>query len=324
MIPPAPYLGRKKIYTAPDNGEMVRWLGPAIAKKTWRRLTGGAEVDHWRLAIRRGGARLAATTGEPDVGGFQWLEAPPGHFHADPFLLEHDGKTWTFFEDYDYGKKLGVIACAAVEGDRLGKAEVVLDRPYHLSYPHVFRDGGELYLIPETGANGTVELYRCEAFPGKWRLERELFRGKAVDTTVWIEDGVYWFFVTLQEPRGRAGQLWLFSAPSLTGQWTPHPANPISTDVRNCRGAGAIFRAGGRLYRPSQDCGGVYGRSFTLNEITAWTAGAYKERPHVTVNPVWGKKWIGTHSYAQAGDIEIIDGCERIPAWAIQNVEHKV
>ena len=44
--------------------------------------------------------------------GFRWIAPPKGHFWADPFLLDHDGRRWVFFEDYVYAKKRAFIACA--------------------------------------------------------------------------------------------------------------------------------------------------------------------------------------------------------------------
>ena len=73
-------------------------------------------------------------------------------------------------------------------------------------------------------------------------------------------------------------QLWLYYSADILGDWISHPANPISTDIRSSRGGGAIYREGERLIRPSQDCSGNYGRSFTLNEILVLNREEYRER----------------------------------------------
>lgn len=318
-IPAAPYLGKKQIYRAPTNSEMVRWLAPVLTGKALRRLVRRSTVKHWRLAIRYG-ASLRPGSGEtPDLRGFRWVESPKDRFYADPFLLAEGGRTWVFFEDLDYVTGLGRISCAEVEEGGLGNPVAVLERPYHLSYPCIFRDGGALYMIPETGSNSTVELYRCLRFPDQWELEKELFQGKAVDTTLWVDGGLYWFFVTLQEPRGFGTQLWLFYASTLTGEWTRHPASPISTDVRYSRGAGAIFRDNGKLYRPSQDCSKHYGYSITFNEIAVLDRNQYQEKPCATISPDWAPGLVGTHTYSRAGGVEIIDGCVPLPADRVRN-----
>jgi hypothetical protein len=312
-VPSAPYRGKKAIYTTPSNSEMLRWLGPMLVRKSLRRLVRRPSIQHWRLAIRSG-ARLNAESGSaPDLSGFRWIESPKGRFYADPFMIEEGGKAWVFFEDYDYATQRGRISCAEVEEGGIANPVPVLERPYHLSYPCVFRTADAMYMIPETGSNGTIELYRCIHFPDTWKAEKELFKGQAVDTTVWMDDGLFWFFVTLQEPRGFGIQLQLFYASALTGEWKTHPANPISTDVRTSRGAGAIFRDNGKLFRPSQDCSKHYGYSITFNEIVVLNRYQYQEKPCTTINPLWARGLVGTHTYSHAGQVEIIDGCVPLP-----------
>jgi hypothetical protein len=316
-VPLAPYRGKKKLYTTPSNQEMARWLAPVIVRKAARRLTRKDIVKHWRLAIRVGPKALPGAATNPDLSGFRWIESPRGRFYADPFLIEAEGKAWLFFEDYDYRTQRGLIACGEIRDGSLVDVRPALERDYHLSYPCVFHDGGEIYMIPETASSGAVELYRCVRFPDEWKLEKILFHGRAVDTTVYAQNGLYWFFVTMQEPHGFATQLWLFYAESLTGEWIRHPANPISTDVRNSRGAGAIFPHNGKLYRPSQDCGQHYGYSFTFNQILAMNPREYRESPGVSVLPTWSEGMVATHSYSSVGDIEVIDGCTVMPAGQI-------
>jgi hypothetical protein len=309
----APYSGKKAIYTAPTNMEMLSWLGPVLVRKTLQRLVRRPKVEHWRLAVRSGPSLIADATGSPELTGFRWIESAPGHFYADPFLMDADGRLWVFFEDFDYATNKGMISAAELGNGGAFEPVSVLERPYHLSYPCVFRAGSSVYMIPESSANGTVELYRCTRFPDRWVLESTLLELPGVDTTVWMDAGIFWLFVTIQEPRGFGIQLSLFSASTLTGKWTPHPANPISTDVRKSRGAGAIFRHNGKLFRPSQDCSGHYGRRFMLNEIVTLNGDRYEERACVTVDPIWAPGLVGTHTYSHIGQLEVIDGCVSLP-----------
>jgi hypothetical protein len=311
---PTPYRGKKKIYTAPKNSEMFRWLGPLLVRKSWRRLVRRPTTKHWRLAIRSGNCLNAASGSAPDLSGFRWIESPQGRFYADPFMIDEGGKHWVFFEDFDYAMQRGLISSAEVANGTMGRVVPALKRPYHLSYPCVFRNAGSLYMIPESASNGTVELYRCARFPDQWVLEKVLFRATAVDTTVWIEDSLYWFFVTFQEPRGFGTQLWPFYASTLTGEWTPHPASPISTDVRNSRGAGTLFRESGKLFRPSQDCSRHYGYRITFNEIVVLNRHYYQEKSCTNIDPVWARDLLGTHTYSRAGQVEIVDGCVPLPS----------
>jgi len=321
-VRPVPYKGKQKIYRAPTNGQLVKWLAPALGRAAigcFFRPLGRMRMTHWTLGVGRNANR---GDGAPDANEVKWLRPPRGHFHADPFLFEYEGRRWLFFEDYDYAVRRAGIACAEVLADgELGPAIDVLKRPYHLSYPcvfrGVFREDEQVYMVPETRGNGTVELYRCVRFPDTWELVKTLIEAQAVDTTVWCEDGLYWFFVTLREPRGGGLQLWLFSVASVLGEWVSHPKNPISTDVRSSRGAGAIYRDGEKLIRPSQDCSGRYGRSFTLNEIEILTRNEFQERAVVTVEAPSGM--VGTHTYARLGDMEVMDGCAELPFYRVMD-----
>jgi hypothetical protein len=309
-LPRRPYLGKERIYRRPTNVQMTRFLASASLKSAALRLLRANRQSHWKIAVRIGRSLLGSQTAPPDMGGFSWIDSPRGHYYADPFLIARGGTTWAFFEDYLYAESRGVISCAKVLADgRLGPVRRCLEREYHLSYPMVFSRDGEVFMVPESASRGTVELYRASDFPYEWKLEKILARLPAVDTTVWFEGGRFWFFAAIAEPPGHNTTLLLFHAPDLTGEWTYHPANPIATDIRRSRCAGAVFSAGGRRFRPSQDGSIGYGHSFTLNEIVTLNPEEYRERPALTVDPSWAKGLIGTHTYNQSGAIEIVDGC---------------
>jgi hypothetical protein len=288
----------------------VTWLGPEILRKSVRRLTRSPKAVHWQVALRRGPhSLLHSTVGSERAPSFSALEAPPGRFYADPFLFAEAGTEWLFIEDYDRARGLGRLACAPVNGLDIGDVQPVLEQPYHLSYPCLIREAGEIFLLPETASNGTVDLYRCERFPDRWAHVRTLLNRRAVDTTPLRHDGRWWFFTTLLASHGGSGELWLFSSPSIDGDWQAHPASPISTDVRTCRNAGAIVCDRGRRFRPSQDSSGGYGARFTLQEIVELDARTYRERAHVTFEPDRARGEIGAHTYARLGDLEAIDVC---------------
>lgn len=243
------------------------------------------------------------------MSGFRWVVSPRGRLYADPCLVDWEGSTWLFFEDYSYADRRGVIATAEVSPDgEIRAPTVVLSSKGHLSYPHVFLDRGTAYMIPESSAEGVVRLYRASDFPFNWQPVSDLFLGPGIDTSVWEEDGRWWFFTTLHEPRARASMLMLFSSVDVCGPWESHPSNPISLDARNARGAGRIFRQNGRLIRPSQDSVRTYGHSFSFNEIVTLTPSDYVERRLCTVRPDWARGLSATHTYTRSRHFEATDG----------------
>ena len=314
-VPPAPYQGKRKIYRTPGNADMARWLGPALLKKAIQSQFRRETVQHWRIGIRTNGKRLFESASAPDGAGFRWIEPPRGHFWADPFVIERQGKNWMYFEDYSYAKQRALIACAEItpDGTILAPKPCIDDPNQHYSYPHVFWAGNDLFMIPEARSSGRVDLYRCQEFPHKWKPERTLLEGKYVDTTVWQHDGLWWMAATTAEPASRAGCLLLFYSDSLTGEWHFHPGNPISTDIRFNRGAGRVFQHENRWIRPSQSCCPIYGYSFSFNEITELSKDRYSERTSLTVTPEVWKGIRGVHTYNWLGNIELIDGQKTTP-----------
>jgi len=315
-IPAAPYQGKKKIYRSPTNFEMVRWLAPVMAQKAVRRLfSPKAQVQHWRIGVRMNGRRLFEHSGPPDLAGFRWLEPPAGYFWADPFVIEHDGRPWAFFEEYSYQHRRAHISCAQIadDGTFLSPTRCLANDQHHYSYPHVFRAGSDLFMIPEGADSSTVDLYRCEDFPTRWTLQATLLRGRYVDTSMWQHDHTWWLMTTSADPDARSGSLLLFYSDALTGPWHFHPANPISTDIRNGRNAGRVFEANSQLVRPSQNCSGIYGRNLTLNRITELTRETYSEHPLLTIEPDAASAINGIHTYNWCGLVELIDGQTKMP-----------
>ena len=311
-VSPAPYKGRRKLYRAPTNREMASWLGPALIRKAIRRSLGrGGKVQHWQIGIRLNHAPLLESD---DLNGFRWIDAPKGHFWADPFGFEHEGKNYVFFEDYCYRSKLGSIVCAELSNGELASPVSCLDAPdRHYSYPFVFRAGSEIFMVPESYDSNTVDLFRCEQYPYKWTRERTLFRGKFVDTTIWQQNNLWWLMTSWVEPHPRTGSLMLFFADSPRGPWQFHPANPVSSDARFNRGAGRIFQVGERFIRPSQSSSPIYGYSFALHEITTLSTTEYSERLLKTVTPESWKGFCAVHTYNRVGNCELIDGARWTP-----------
>lgn len=261
---------------------------------------------HWNIALRR-------AAGEPDLAGFDlaaWrpLPADGDVYHADPFLFEEAGRTWLFAEAFPYATGKGVIACAEVSGEgEAGPFRTVIEQPYHLSYPHLFRAGGEIWLAPESGAHGGIELHRALVFPDKWVLERRLFEDlKLVDATFFEHEGRLWLFAGRIGADGGSAwdELFAWHAPGIEGPWTAHDLNPVKSDCRGARPGGRVIRIGGRLMRPAQCCEQRYGESLVWLEVTRLTPDAFEE---VEVAHWRAGSLNGPHTADLAGPLQAID-----------------
>jgi hypothetical protein len=302
------YKGERPLYGCPRNLEMASWLGPILLKKALSYPFRKKIVQHWKIAVRANAPPLFEPQTNP--GGFRWIEPPKGHAWADPFGFEHEGKHWLFLEDYSYQTMRGSIACVEISEDGVcGEPLVCLENTNcHYSYPHIFREGSDIFMVPESFESNSVDLYRCQRFPNEWVHDSALMQGRFVDTTLWQAEGLWWLATTSAEPAPGAGFLWLYYSGSLRGKWQFHPANPISTDIRTSRGAGRVFRYGNQLIRPSQSGAPTYGYSLSFHEITELTPLRYAERPLKTITPEHWPGLAGVHTYNRSAQLEFIDG----------------
>lgn len=297
------------IYRTPNAWQMALFAGRLLARSLRARtnsLLRGSKPQ-WFLALRRRSAGHPFST----AAGYRSLRPPMDRFYADPFLFERNGVTYLFFEDLPYREHRALISCCELspEGDP-GAPFEVLRLPYHLSYPFVFEHGGDLYMIPETKENRTVELYRATDFPRGWQPVATLLSNiYAVDATIHEHAGKLWMFVGLSNGRfSNSDELGIFFAESLLGPWTPHPLNPVLSDVQRARPAGKLFVEDGKLIRPSQDCGKAYGYALNFSQVLVLTETEYREQPIARIEPGWLKHNLGTHTYNRSAQFEVIDG----------------
>jgi len=277
-------------------------------------------APHWRTGWRFVDDGAPGVLDELDLGG-GWSAIPDDgrHFYADPFPVEVDGGHVLFVEDFDHRLGRGVISAVEVDrGGPLGTPRPVLEHRVHLSYPYVLRDEGAWWMIPETSAAGTVELYRATSFPAGWRRERILLDGvTASDVSVVRHEGRWWMFATVRHGGSWSDALHLWSADHLTGPWRPHPHNPVCLDIASARPAGRPVHhpdhRGGRLLRPVQDGSTGYGGGLAVAEVVRLDEEAYEQRVVGRLGP--GPHWPGTrlHTLNRAGGLECIDGSARSP-----------
>lgn len=248
-----------------------------------------------------------------DFSCFKPLTSPRGVFWADPFVISEYGRYFIFVEEYIYKRNSAHIS--VVEIDREGglvSHRKIIEKPYHMSYPFIFREGDTYYMIPETSANNSIELYRCLQFPDKWEYEKKLMDHiSATDTTLFSYNSRWWLFTTIDKTGSVSGgstELFLFYSDNpVTGQWTSHPLNPVVSDERRARCAGNLFIDNGIIYRPSQDCSVRYGRGLNLNRVTELNETGYSEVLEKEIKPTWSNNLKGIHTLNFANGITVTD-----------------
>ena len=302
----------RPLFVAPGNGAALRRLARLYARYAASKCAQLFFARQWVLLLRH--ARDGQLS--QSMWRFDQLLPPSDRIWADPFAIERDGQQYVFVEEMIRGSGRGHIAVMRVTPD--GRCSVpvpVLEKPYHLSYPFLFEHDGELYMVPESAENRTIDAYRCVEFPLRWEHAATLMSDVfAVDATLHRHEDRWWMFVTLRESDETdcLDELHLFHADHpLSGDWRAHPSNPISTDVRDARPAGAILAFNGERYRPAQNGSVRYGYGIGLHRIETLTVDDYRETLVSSITPDWDRSLDATHTLNRSGDLTVGDASRR-------------
>ncbi len=247
-----------------------------------------------------------------DLTKFKEIVPPKDRFWADPHVLMKNGKYYIFIEELIYKENKGFISVIEMDENGNYKDPVkVLESDCHMSFPFVFEENDQIYMIPETKEANSIQLYKCIDFPYKWEFKKVLIDNvKAVDTVLFKNEGKYWLFTNMVENEGASfyDELYLFSSKSLiSDNWKSHPDNPIVSDVRNARMAGKLFFYNKSLYRPAQNCSNHYGYGMQLNRVETLNESNYSEELFYSIIPDWNQNIIATHSISTSKNLTIID-----------------
>lgn len=204
---------------------------------------------------------------------------------ADPFLFVKNEKLYLFYESKDFFSPGVIMMTSTVDLKNWSKPVVVLKESFHLSYPWVFEEEGEIYMIPETGSDKSIRLYEAVNDDlTEFRLVKKLleqpkdmvFRIGYGDTSIYKKEGKYYLMTMLQHEEP-VNILELYVSDALEGPYLPHPCSPIAKDNKIGRDAGCWLELGGKLLRFSQDCVHRYGDNVNVSVINKLTPTEYEE-----------------------------------------------
>ena len=291
-----------------------RWLQkltkPRLIPRMLKRVRKTFFLDQWIILLS-----TKAASSRPAWADFQPIVPPPDRDWADPFVILRDGHCYVFIEEKLYSTNRGRLVCLALDRDMsILSTQVVLEKPYHLSYPFVFEHDRQLYMVPESKGNHDIQLYRCREFPYDWEFVKPLVSPiDAVDATLMQYQGQWWLFANVVSPGGSSWDtLNLYRADDLLAdEWIPHPQNPILQDVSRARPAGRILTGTRGLIRPSQDSAARYGGALNFNRIQTLTNTTYHETLELKFQPPARGAVKAVHTWSESGNYVAIDAILR-------------
>jgi len=273
--------------------------------------------DFWQVGIVPAPAEalLDAETLADCSSRITWLPDPgPWRYLADPFAVTKGDALHVFVEAYDYRTKHGFIERHEFGPDLewRGKAATLV-RPFHLSYPFLMEQDGEVLMVPESHKAGEVALYRARAFPDGWVREAVLLADiPAAEACLIQHQGKWWMFYTVVGSGARdQRELHVAFADRLTGPWKTHPQNPVLVDRSGARPGGTPFvDADGQILLPVQDCSVSYGGSLRFLRFSLLTE-THVTSEHLPVQLTGDLATAdypdGLHTFSACGDLTLID-----------------
>ena len=238
-----------------------------------------------------------------------FVNQPKKSFWADPFLISDKEINYIFFEELK-PNGLGAISCIVLnENFEITDKQIILDKEYHLSFPNVFELNEQFYLIPESSANNSLDLYYCKQFPFDWQFQKILIDNiRLIDPILLFHDNIYWIFANKIEDFefDNNERLYLFYTNDLfSDKWQSHPQNPIVHNASLAHNAGKIYTQNNKMYRVSQNCSSSYGQNLVISQITTLTTTQYNEQKCEEIYS--DKKYNGMHTMNNAKNIQVFD-----------------
>ena len=262
--------------------------------------------------------------GPPPPREFRWIEPGARRFIADPFLARVGETRTLFFEEVAYADGKGRLKALPLDSFSrpAGPEVVILEKPYHLSFPFVFEhpsDPDAIFLLPEQGESRNTVLYRSAKATAvsllRFQQDTVLIEGLGgIDPVVLDWNGHFYLFVTNGSFGNVDNNLQLFVSEDLRGPYRPHPKNPVRLGLRGSRMAGPLFVHRNALYRPAQDCESSYGAQVILYRVDVLNPDDYNEAEAAVFPPDPASPYgLASHTVVWCEGLCAIDGLRQIP-----------
>jgi hypothetical protein len=263
--------------------------------------------DHWKVAVCDFSIQEVCRNKELLLK-VKSLSNPGGKdFIADPFGFQSGGNDYIIYERFERNKNKGILE---IRKNEFKKPFIKIEKGEHLSYPYIYEENGDIYMIPECHQSGEILLYKWSRSNEEFEFDSKILEGfNGIDNSLVKHNNKYWLFSNNADNKSADISLNIYYADTLRGPYKAHPLNPVISSITHSRPAGTIFRNEEQLIRPSQNSGITYGGSIQLNQILKLTETEYEEKTIDSITPAdLKRKHIkGIHTISSMGGKTLID-----------------
>ena len=235
---------------------------------------------------------------------------------ADPFIYEKNNINYIFFENNDLILNKGKISCGILENNKLTKIKDILNFNYHLSYPFIWKNKNDIFLIPETSQNKSIKIWKSVSFPYKWKIFKTIFKNEyCCDTTIIKDfDNVNWLLTNKSNDQTNDpnNELYIYKIIGNFEKFISHKLNPVITDCRTARNAGNLNFTN-KMLRPSQiNNSSGYGVGLNINRIVSLNLENFQEILIKTIHPNKKTNATGLHHISNTQSKVVVDVREKL------------
>ena len=239
-----------------------------------------------------------------------WLHHPyKDRWFADPFFLRVDDHHIILLaEEFRYHDKKGRLSKLVINRDNyhLETLKVILEEPYHLSFPFIYRKDGQIYIIPESSKSGQTDVYTYHEETDEIQKISTLCHLPLTDAVlVDMPDGRQYVFST-KEPTQNKDHLQIYAVDTDRWTMTEDPVQDVRFESRIARNAGDVFWVDGVMYRSGQDCNQGYGNGVVIQQVRYYD-GLFTFKTVRTFFSDIPKFDMGYHTFNQMNGLIVVD-----------------
>ena len=186
---------------------------------------------------------------------------------ADPFILDvTDAEIHVLAEEFYEPIQRGRIVRLVIDKEsyELKRKDVVLELPTHLSFPAIIRKDGKVFIYPENGESGELNMYQYHPDTNTCEKQETILHEAVADAVITTINGQEYLFCTKQ-PKPNGNVLYTYRKDEK-GVFVADGEYAFEENI--ARMAGDFFECQDKLYRPTQECNIQYGHAVTLQEVT--------------------------------------------------------
>ena len=266
----------------------------------------------WTIGFVRGGmpSIMAGVNSEEGIVNssqlqVDWVKMPKDRWFADPFILDVTEKEILLLvEDvpYDVEDYKGRISLLHINRStmEITSRKVLLDKLTHLSFPAIWRKEGHIYVYPESGHSGQLDLYEYHPDAESLTFVRTICDDVVWDSYITEAFGEPLMFTAAHDDT----ILDIYRWDENRSRFVPYLQIPSETP--NSRMGGAVFEYKGEIYYPAQSCIRSYGEAIDIKRIRV-ESGRWKVESVLQIESPHPKYPLGLHTLNEYKGIVIID-----------------